>query len=360
MPHAQVIAAPTLHGVGAALLLRIAVVFTGSLLASLPVTAAESPAEVLVWYVNETAPVDADLRNYETIVGWLESGDTDKARMFARTLREEQTLFRDAVDREQAVLEAGIVAAAGRLDALLVTNRLARAGKYRFYDRVAGRFVEAPLVLPPSDDYVLQSNPLVRRETLTAVLAEAARRYDPAAHTFVLITKSHGGPEHALAVRLPRHHEEISRDQLLASLAGATDGIPPPPKIGVTKADYFATLDEAGRRDGMRFSLVFMESCRGIFMPDEEHKLPTNVTLLYTSGNRSLQYSTLDYETLLKQATTERTLATALDEYLLPRYMALYREAPSIWQRFLWFTPLIIVFVLWSVSMLRRRCRRQS
>ena len=148
---------------------------------------ASAGREVLIWYVNETAPNEADRHNYETIIGWLESGKSDKAQQLATGLRNELTLFRDAVDREQVLIEEGVIAS-GRLEAMLITNRLARAGKYRFYDAMRGRFAEAPLALPREEDYVLASNPLVRRQTLKAVLAAAAERYDPPGHRFVLIT----------------------------------------------------------------------------------------------------------------------------------------------------------------------------
>ena len=273
-------AAPILPKNGAATFWVTALLFGLGLVCSSRLAAGEPNREVWIWYVNETSPVGADLRNYEMIIGWLESGDTDKTRLFARTLRDELSLFQAAVAQEMTAIERGMAAAAGRIDALLVTNQSARAGQYRYFDRPAGRFLSASLALPPSDDYVLQSNPLVRGEALEAVLAEAARRYDPADHRFVLITKSHGGPEHALAVRLPRHHEEITREQLLANLAGTADGIPAPPQIGVAKAEYFAILDRAGRRHGLQFNLVFMEACRGIFAPGEEQALPTNGKLL--------------------------------------------------------------------------------
>jgi len=35
--------------------------------------------EVLIYYANETAPVGAELENYETIIAWLESGETPAA-----------------------------------------------------------------------------------------------------------------------------------------------------------------------------------------------------------------------------------------------------------------------------------------
>ena len=360
MPNLVAFAAPILPKNGAATFWVTALLFGLGFVCSSRLAAGEPNREVWIWYVNETSPVGADLRNYEMIIGWLESGDTDKTRLFARTLRDELSLFQAAVAQEMTAIERGMAAAAGRIDALLVTNQSARAGQYRYFDRAAGRFLSASLALPPSDDYVLQSNPLVRGEALEAVLAEAARRYDPAAHRFVLITKSHGGPEHALAVRLPRHHEEITREQLLASLAGNVDGIPAPPQIGVAKAEYFAILDRAGHRHGLQFNLVFMEACRGIFAPGEEQTLPTNVRLLYTSGNRSLQYSTLDYAALLSQVTTDRPFSAVLDECLLPRYMALYREPQPFWRRWIWFVPLIAILLWIALSRCASRRSRNA
>ena len=122
---------------------------------------------------------------------------------------------------------------------------------------------------------------------------------------------------------------------------------PPPPQVGVSKAEYFAILDEAGRTRGMRFSLVFIEACRGIFAPGEEQKLPRNVKLLYTSGDRSLQYSTLDYGSLLVQVGPEQTLSAVLDDWLEPRYLALYRERADKWWQWLWFLPLALL-AIWT------------
>ena len=72
------------------------------------------------------------------------------------------------------------------------------------------------------------------------------------------------------------------------------------------------------------------------------------------SGNRSLQYSTLDYAALLSQVTTDRPFSAVLDEYLLPRYMALYREPRPLWRRLIWFVPLAVVLI-WSTAVIYRR-----
>ncbi len=311
-------------------------------------TAAPEPLrEVFLWYVNETSPNKAEQENYATIIEWLESGAADKTKKYADGLKKDLTLFPAAVEREQAAIEAGTIAAAGKLDTLIVTNRLAQAGKYRYYDAAKQQFAEGELVIPPSADYVLSSNPLVRDDVLKLVLAEAARRYDPAKHRFVLITKSHGSPDRALTVRLSRHSEHTTRELLLAALDGDPQDLPALIQYGVSKAGYFEALAAAGEGK-IQFPLVFMEACRGTIAAGKEQSLPENVELLYTSGNRSLQYSTLDYDALFKQVAGGESLAAALDSFLKPRYMAFYRPEQPLWKKLIWFAPLALLLLLFG------------
>lgn len=310
--------------------------------------AAESPSrEVFLWYVNETSPNEAERKNYDTILEWLESGSPDKTGRYIQELRDELTLFPAAVEREQSAIEAGTLAVGGKLDTMIVTNRLARAGKYRYYDAAKQQFVEGELAIPPSADYVLASNPLVRGEVLKLVLAEAARRYDPTQHRFVLITKSHAGPDRALTVRLSRHSEQMTREILLASLDGDPEELPSLVQCGVTKNDFFTALDNAGEGK-MQFPLVFLEACRGAISRGKEQSPPENVGLLYASGNRGLQYSTLDYEALLKQVAAGEKFTAVLDQFLKPRYPAFVRPETAAWKKLLWFAPLALLLLFFG------------
>lgn len=314
--------------------------------------------EVFIWYVNETSPVGEDLANYETLIQWLETGETEKARSYAEGLRNEMILFQDAVDLERQVIETGTIAADGHVDAMIITNQLAREGKYRFFDSKQSQFVEASMTIAVnSDDYVIKSNPLTCGESLRAVLAEAARRYDPSSHEFVLITKSHGGPDFAITVRLARHHEDLTVESLLASLEAESGSLPPRPEIGVSKADYFDIIRESGDLHSMRFPLVFMESCRGTFEESEKDRLPENVELLYTSGDRTLRYSTIDYEAVFESIGDDRDLSESLDEFLEPKYMALFRRDSRAVYAAIWFVPLIILGLLWVSRRLKMHFR---
>jgi hypothetical protein len=302
------------------------------------------PREVLLWYVNETSPNDAERANYDTIIEWLESAGTEKTKRYAQGLRDDLTQFPATVAREEAAIETGTIAADGKIDALIVTNRLAREGKYRYYDAAQRQFAEGELAIPPSADYVLASNPLVRSEVLKLVLAEAARRYDPTQHRFVLIAKTHSAPDRALSVGLSRHNEQTTREILLASLDGDPEELPAVIKYGVSKKDFYNALSSAG--DGeMQFPLIFLEGCRNSLAAGKDPALPANVELFYTSGKRGLEYSTLDYAALLKQVAGGQPLAEALEQFLKPRFSAFIRPEQPISSKLLWFAPLVLLLL---------------
>lgn len=83
-------------------------------------------------------------------------------------------------------------------------------------------------------------------------------------------------------------------------------------------------------------------------------QLPLNVQLFYSSGERNLQYSTLDYQTLLDEVRVGKTFANALDEFLEPRFLAIFRPSRqrSYWV-WLWFLPVLIYGVVYLGSKLK-------
>jgi len=183
---------------------------------------------------------------------------------------------------------------------------------------------------------------LALRKTLRRVLDWVAAHFDPHLHDFVLVTKSHGGEEMALTTRISRRHEEIKAAELLASLDPDQAMAQPIARLGVTKSEYLEVLREAGEA-GMQFRLVFLETCQGTFQHGIKQSLPKNVAVLFASGDRFLSYSTLNYEELIGQMQQDVFLADLLDAYLATRFLALFRQPPSIsiWTLF-WFLPLIL------------------
>ncbi|MDX1964280.1 MAG: hypothetical protein SFX18_14090 [Pirellulales bacterium] len=327
----------------------------GFLLIQVPILrATENPPEVLIWYVNETAPLAAEQRNYDQYLEWLDGSELSKARELAANLRKDLREFRESVAKEQQEIENATQRHAGKLPVVIATNQLAQQGIYRLYDPQTLQFVNVPCKFPTTHDYILASNPLVMADSLALILTETARKFDPARYRFVLITKSHGSPEYALTVRLPRHHEDITREQLLASLAGTLTVSHPKPKIGISKQEYLRLLHNAGSRYKMKFQLVFIEACQGVFAEVEAESLPTNVEVLFSSGNRGLQYQTLNYPSLLSAPDDSKTsLSQKLNDFLAPNYLAIYRVTSWNWLAWAALIPLLLMLA-WTIFKLIR------
>jgi len=316
----------------------------------------DAPREVLIYYANETSPEGPEAENYRVIIDWLRASTSDRGRSIAQGLQAELEQFSPTVDDEIQALRQHAPDCDPPLPTLVFTNRLARQGEFLRLDPGRdSRFVNRSMPVLANDNYIVAANPLSQRGMLQQALKVAAQEFDPHRHRFVLITKSHGGNRWALTVRLSRRHEEISQEQLLQSLE-SVDSVATPAEIGTTKDEYFSLLQSVGDNYGMNFSLVFMESCQGTFDAAQRNQLPTNVDLLYASGNRYLAYSTLDYPEFLRGVSGDRSASAALDEALAPHYLALFRAGnwrskllPGLWS-----APLIV----WVVILLMRRLRR--
>jgi hypothetical protein len=338
--------------------LRFATSVIFLLLATASMACARTPparGQVLIYYACETRPTTRERENYETIIDWLESSDRDRAHAIAVALRNEMTLFPAAVDEEIVAIGEFLPHQRANLSAVIFTNGDTRAGKYRYLLSGEREFRAGKISPPRTADYILASNPLAMPEMLRVVLTETARRFPPDTHEYVLVTKGHGGAEMALTVRLARQHETTSREQLLAALDNP-QGVPPSPAIGIRKAEYFSILAEFGKQHEMTFPLVFMEACQGQIEPQLQQQLPTNVALLYTSGGRYLKYQTLPYEELLREVDEERLLSVVLDEFMAPRYLALYRQPSTLssWWLLLLFVPLLVGLALYAAKRSRR------
>jgi hypothetical protein len=141
------------------------------------------------------------------------------------------------------------------LSVVVFTNRLVREHKYLIL-RPSQPPEEFPIEPLPSDNLVLASNPLARADMFARCLQEAADRFDPARHRFILVTKSHGNAKMSMTPRLVVRAEETNREELLAVAANEIPDQDLPAwaerRIGVTKDEYFTTLRDSGRRQGLR------------------------------------------------------------------------------------------------------------
>jgi len=239
-------------------------------------------AEVLIYFANENAPDAAEGESYDQVCRWLHSSSTSAHQRLADQLERDRLIFPAAVDVEVAEISLELPRIASAPHALLFTNRLVREGKCLLWKTGSDKVEEVRFIAPPTEDFILRSNPCARRETLSAALNFAALHFDPQHHEFILVTKSHGSDNTALTPRLAVQAGETNREELLRVASDSSDDELPAwvGKRGVSKADYVAVLREAYDRHQMRFALVFMESCHASAKIDEMGELPSNVQRL--------------------------------------------------------------------------------
>lgn len=310
--------------------------------------------EVFIYYANETSPNEMEAANYAVIIDWLRSDDRPDVLSVAERLERDLREFPAVVDSEITALQYGMRDTGDELSAVVFTNRLVRNGRYLVFPGGTAEPLEAEICVRPHENYILASNPLCRADAFRRALAEVAARFDPASHVFVLLTKSHGNVEKAMMPRLAARHEQTNRDEILAIAGGeiAEDQMARwSASLGVTKEEYISILAEAGRRHGMQFSLVVMESCNGDIDETLTPNLPPNVRQLYNSGPRGAEYSNLDYEQLLAGDGDGNSLATLISGFLANRFQTLYHEP----KRFPFYAMVLFLpLVTWLVRFMRR------
>lgn len=323
------------------------------------------PPEVLIYYANETALDAADTASWDTIIGWLDTSDNPEVSKIADQLRRDRAEFHAAIDRDVDAFETHLSSTKGPLSVVAFTNRLVREHKYLILR--SGQPPEEIAIQPlPSDNLILGSNPLARADMFVRCLREAADRFDPAQYRFILVTKSHGNAKMAMTPRLVVRAEETNREELLAV---AADEIPDQDlpawagrRFGVTKDEYFTALRNAGRRQGMQFALVFMESCHGVF--DQTNvRVPDNVQRLYMTGNEHTEYNNIDYADLLDRYDGSQPFSQLMDDALAPKFPTLVRGTPAPgtiwglpWHVALWWIPLA-AWLAWYGTRRRRAAR---
>jgi hypothetical protein len=309
--------------------------------------------EVFIYCANENSPDDRESKNYAIITEWLLSSEIKTARKISSQLAMDREKFPAVVDEEIADIKRHLPKTGNRLRAVIFTNRLVRTGHYLILDHNADEFQQANIDIPKHENYILNSNPLSQPAVLKLILQEVARKFDPAEHRFILLTKSHGNKKKAMTPRLVVRNEETSREEVLKMASGnASEGEPPAwaGKLGVTKEEYFSILAEAGSEQKMQFSLVVVESCKGDINDELTQELPGNVTRLFNSGPRPAQYSSLKYAELLSDMDGNRLFSDLIGESLSDRFQELHHEAKRFpYELLLLFLPLLI-WGCWKIA----------
>jgi hypothetical protein len=251
--------------------------------------------EVLIYYSNGTAPDDRELEDYHSVIGWLyDSGDPKLAEL-AREFELDLTHFPLMVGRDLGAIEGSLSRADSSLyGIILATNPIAREKRVRVWKPTGKGFSNVPLAVRAGDSDVERSNPLATRVGLEAVLRAAGTIFDPKTYNFILVIKSHGTEQLLLTPRLVTP-AALGREGILAIARGsATLGNVRP---GVTKSDFTGILSDLDRNLGMRFSLIFLESCESGAQLQESGDLPSNIGTIVSTDETGAQSNTISYET---------------------------------------------------------------
>lgn len=335
---------------------------------------------VLIYYANETAPDEAESRNYAQLLEWLESSDSDRIKKLAAGIEKELEDFHAVVDAEIDSISTHLakMPADRALSAAILTNRLGRHSAFRIWRAGAQQPEEGQLEVPKFDELAYNSNPLSHPQVFNNALTAIAAEFDPAQHQFILITKSHGGREIALSPRISLDVSQTTRGKLLAELEkahekGPSDASQAParsaetghiaerskigdpildpvkfgdpilgkagntlspeetstlasaartPALGTTKQEYLATLVQRSEA-GMQFPLLFIESCKSELDELQVQDLKANragIGRLFTSDIEGLEYATIDYGDVFRRVDEGSSLIEAVNQTLLAKH----------------------------------------
>lgn len=265
---------------------------------------------VLIYYANETAPNAAELRNYEVLTSWLRESRTIAGEKTADRWAEDIKKFPVIVDRELGALKAKTREISGQRAAVVIaTNRSVRSGFVEIFE--SGRWSKSAVNLRPSDNYLKESNPLAIPENLSVILDIAAKQFDPATHTFLLHIKSHGARTHVISTNVAKRHEDLDKTELLSAFKKAdrhyknsgmlqeVEG----EKLGTTKTEFFAILAEKSKT-GMKFPLIFLESCRSGVNVTAATDVE-NVGFLISSDHKGIGYENIDFAAIPNMSNTD-------------------------------------------------------
>ncbi|MEZ5828257.1 MAG: hypothetical protein R3D30_08630 [Hyphomicrobiales bacterium] len=277
------------------------------LFAQAPAIAKDEPAvpsrkQVLVYYGDETSTQAVQSENYQALLEVLRSSDKPRAAAVVESLVADAETFPLLVERDIEALKDQAVRLG--FDLAIFTNAMAFEGEYQLFRAETGAAETYDLPdIPPTSSTILATSPLSRPEYLRAALLSVSALYPPDALDIVLITNSHGGRDMVL---IPRVNADLSQSgaalAMREMIESDDNGAPPAwaQPQGISKLAYWKILADVSAKYGVRFPLVFRETCvSGVRSFAELFAVPGSVSLIAHSGAGNINGWELDYAKLL-------------------------------------------------------------
>ena len=178
--------------------------------------AKESDRTYIIYYANET-----DAKSVNRISDWLAASDDAGQRASAKQLRGDAKTFPEVVEDEIAELRKG-ASVDPKLGLIVFTNSLARRGVFELMDCEAQKSSQIKWPVVKSQLNVFATHPLAHPKSLGTALKAIAKQIGEskmADSDFVLIAKSHGTSELAIAQGYAPLHQADSQSELLQIIA---------------------------------------------------------------------------------------------------------------------------------------------
>jgi hypothetical protein len=281
-------------------------------------------------------------------------------------------LYRSVVRQDQTDLQNA--AREERFDLAVFTNEMTLDGRFLYFNAQTSQTQSRSFpALTPLSDAILATYPLARLESFKAALASVFELYPRDTLDVVLISASHGSTEMALIPRVntdltvPHAREELIR-QLREGPSGAAFQWA---KLqGIEKTEYWSAIREVGGRAGVRFPLVFRQSClSGPSSWRELVHVPTTVEYIAHSGMQNMNMLQINYREVFAGIGAEadwiETFKSRIEGrhvyvqswttlWVWPLLNALASINPAIY-----FVPLIL-WALWIAAVIIRKGLRKS
>jgi hypothetical protein len=293
----------------------------------------ESHQPVVIYYGNETTGIALGSENYRALFAILRDLRNETGLNAVSRLREEAANAPIIVSRDSNSLESA--SRLYRFDLAVFTNEMALNKKYRFihYGSTAlHSFDRVPLSVDP----ILRSSPLSTPEFLEGAILDVLSRSDHDAEV-ILIINSHGTRDLIIMPRVAADFTGPESTDMAAALSGhnTNDLVAGGTRLkGVSKIQFWHSLDRIERLTHAQFSLVFLESCEsGVSSWREYFSIPYGVKVIAHSGFGSIVPAEIDYS-LLSEANGGQGAEVSLPERfiaLLKRFGVRIDDRFSVW-----------------------------
>lgn len=277
-----------------------------------------------IYISNETSERYLRGQNISQLLRWLKTIPDEAAGLLAEEVIRDSIEFSRAVQAETSSI---ISSSASNSSVAIISNSTIIGGYYLAKPPAQKSFSTvhvdaAPLV----SDKRLQRLPLSDPFVFRYLLRDAFSRVATVDRSIILIIKSHGDDSFAIRPRTFIDTSKASYSEIVRFFGRHAAGVDHGPvswlvPVGIEKQDLVAILEEEANRRRVKYSLIFLESCRagsGLLLNGQiaspyvqTWTLGQSMNYLVYSPGDQTRYKNIEYPRLLRTARQSGDLLEA-------------------------------------------------